>query len=137
MSSRLLVCILLVLDTLDIDKSMQLPRLPKWCYQRTSALRGILSKARTPKAPKLMREGERDDMLISYAGRWRHAGMEEPQIYAALKSLNSIWCEPPKDDADIKRIARSAARYAPAPEAIEVVTDGWQVRRKSSKRKSW
>ncbi len=91
-----------------------LPELPQWCLDESSSVDSegkARRKSRTPKAPVVLYSGERDDMLISYAGRWRRAGMEEPQLYAALSSLNSMWGEPPKDDDEVRRIARSAARY--------------------------
>jgi hypothetical protein len=66
-------------------------------------------------------DGEgRDDFLISQAGKLRNAGASEAIIRAQLEEWNadpSIMADP-KSDADLDRIARSAARYdVPEPEA--------------------
>jgi hypothetical protein len=59
-------------------------------------------------------DGEgRDDFLISQAGKLRHVGCSEDIILAHLEEINSdpaIMADPKSDD-DLKRIARSAARY--------------------------
>jgi hypothetical protein len=65
-------------------------------------------------------DGEgRDDFLISQAGKLRSAGASEVIIRAQLEEWNSdpsVMADP-KSEADLDRIARSAARYdVPAPE---------------------
>lgn len=65
-------------------------------------------------------DGEgRDDFLIQQAGRLRNAGASEDIIRAHLGEINAdpeIMADP-KSEADLDRIARSAARYdVPAPE---------------------
>ncbi len=67
-------------------------------------------------------DGEgRDDFLIQQAGKLRNAGASEAIIRAHLGELNedpTIMADP-KTDADLDRIARSAARYdVPAPEPV-------------------
>ncbi len=70
-------------------------------------------------------DGEgRDNFLISQAGRLRNAGASEVIIRAHLEEINSdpaIMADP-KPDADLDRIARSAARYdVPAPEPVVTI----------------
>lgn len=69
-------------------------------------------------------DGEgRDDFLIQQAGRMRNIGASEAVIRAHLADLNadpSVMADP-KSEADLDRIARSAARYdvpAPPPQVI-------------------
>ena len=70
-------------------------------------------------------DGEgRDAFLISQAGKLRNAGASEVIIRAQLEEWNadpSIMADP-KPDADLDRIARSAARYdVPAPEPVVTI----------------
>lgn len=58
-------------------------------------------------------QGQRNTWLTSEAGRMRRAGMDEPAILAALKTLNRQNCQPPLDEAEVERIAHSVCRYQP------------------------
>jgi hypothetical protein len=58
----------------------------------------------------------RNNTLTSLGGTMRHRGMSEEAIYAALAVVNAERCVPPLDDDEVGRIARSAARYEPAPD---------------------
>jgi len=70
-------------------------------------------------------DGEgRDDFLIQQAGKLRNAGASEDIIRAHLEELNSdpAVIADPKSDADLDRIAQSAARYeVPAPDPVVVM----------------
>ena len=63
-------------------------------------------------------QGTRDHTLMSLAGTMRRRGMSQPEIEAALLVTNSTRCNPPLPDADVCRIAASAARYLPDVSAI-------------------
>lgn len=69
-------------------------------------------------------DGEgRDDFLIQQAGKLRHIGCSEDVILAHLQEINadSKILADPKSEDDLKRIAKSAARYdvqAPQPQVI-------------------
>ena len=69
-------------------------------------------------------DGEgRDDFLIQQAGKLRHIGCSEDIILAHLQEINadSKILADPKSEDDLKRIAKSAARYdvqAPQPQVI-------------------
>lgn len=58
-------------------------------------------------------EGERNATLTSLAGTMRRRGMTEEAIGAALLAENAKRCHPPVDDAEVARITRSVAGYAP------------------------
>lgn len=58
-----------------------------------------------------IRAGERDSTLTSLAGSMRRRGMTESEIFGALAIANAERCDPPLPEPDIRRIARSVARY--------------------------
>jgi hypothetical protein len=68
--------------------------------------------------------GRRNNTLTSLAGTMRRRGAGEEAIYAALVIENQARCRPPLADADVRKIAKSIARYAPkdVPEEKKVKT---------------
>ncbi len=62
-------------------------------------------------------DGERDTKLASLAGTMRERGFSEAAIFAALDIENRDRCNPPLGEAQIRKIARSIARYPPNPYA--------------------
>ncbi len=58
-------------------------------------------------------EGTRNATLASLAGTMRRRGFSEPAILAALLVENASRCRPPLDRAEVEKVARSVARYAP------------------------
>lgn len=58
--------------------------------------------------------GGRNAALTSMAGSMRKRAMTADAIEAALLAENAARCDPPLPDADVRRIARSVGRYAPA-----------------------
>lgn len=53
-----------------------------------------------------IREGGRHHFLVSMAGTLRKRGLSLAAIEAALLEINLTMCEPPQDEADVRRIAR-------------------------------
>lgn len=60
--------------------------------------------------------GQRNATLASLAGSMRRRHMEIEEIEAALLAVNERRVRPPLPEADVRRIARSVGRYAPAQE---------------------
>jgi len=56
-------------------------------------------------------EGGRDVELMRLAGKYRRDGLEQDEIEAVLRRVNLHRCQPPLDDKDVARIAKSATRY--------------------------
>jgi hypothetical protein len=56
-------------------------------------------------------EGMRDDTLFRLGCAMRDKGIGATAIYRALAAENAERCQPPLDDADVRRIASSAAKY--------------------------
>lgn len=58
--------------------------------------------------------GKRNGTLTSLAGNMRRRGMGEEEMYAALAVTNLTRCKPPLEEEEVRGIAASVARYAPA-----------------------
>jgi hypothetical protein len=65
-----------------------------------------------PEGPIL--QGDRNGTLTSLAGSMRRRGMSERAILAAILEENRRRCSPPLEDAEVKQIAASVAKYAPS-----------------------
>jgi hypothetical protein len=83
---------------------------PKWLE---ALVRESLPREASP-LPGRIREHTRNDTLTSLAGSMRRRGASEEAIYAALAAENALRCDPPLDDREVRQIARSVSRYAPA-----------------------
>ncbi len=56
-------------------------------------------------------EGKRNSSMLSMAGALRQQGATVDAIFAALKVINLIQCEPPLTESEVKRIAAAAERW--------------------------
>lgn len=66
--------------------------------------------------PDVINDGEgRERTLVAFAGQLRRSGLDDDEILAALEAFNDKRIVPPKSDHDLRRIARSVARYQPDP----------------------
>jgi len=61
-------------------------------------------------------EGKRNSTLASLAGSMRRRGMGADEIHAALLVTNEKRCDPPLSAGEVRKIAESVGRYAPADE---------------------
>jgi putative DNA primase/helicase len=52
----------------------------------------------------------------------RRRGASEAAILAALRAVNREQCRPPLDDAEVRKIAASVARYEPEREPVQKLT---------------
>lgn len=59
--------------------------------------------------------GQRNATLASRSGAMRRAGFCESEILAVLIQMNQDRCHPPLPEREVHAIAKSVARYAPAP----------------------
>lgn len=77
---------------------------------------------------EIIKEGGRDRALISLAGSARRRGHTETEILALLRITNDERVDPPLDDRDLRRIARSAATYqAGTPELHDAIFWGTET----------
>ena len=99
-------------------RGLQLSDVPPWALG--VGLHTGTGQHKAPIDPKrVLRQGERDNELIRIAGQQRRLGYGEAEIYALLSTHNRMYCEPPKPDVDVKRIAHSAMRWEPEPKAVD------------------
>jgi hypothetical protein len=79
----------------------------------------------TADSDAVIEEGARDDSLFRI-GRQLHvlAKLTEPEIYQTLREVNDRRCRPPLGDADIRRIAHSAATAPQRQPAAKFVSYG-------------
>ena len=56
-------------------------------------------------------EGERYTRLFSYAGKFQAEGWTDDQIRAKVENMNLYLCNPPLEQEEVERIARSVLRY--------------------------
>lgn len=63
-------------------------------------------------------QGERDRTLTSIAGALRRKGLTPEEIEAALQIVNERRCDPPLDEQDVRKIARSVGRYEPEARGV-------------------
>lgn len=85
-------------------------------------------KGPAPPLPSKFGSGERDDLLTSLAGTMRRRGASEDAILAALREENQTRCDPPLEDKQLRKIARSIATKKPQPK-VENKTDLGNARR--------
>ena len=69
------------------------------------------SNGHAPKVEGDIPAGQRDSTLMSMAGTMRRRGFSESAILAALIVENRDRCKPPLEDKQVRKIARSIARY--------------------------
>jgi hypothetical protein len=72
-----------------------------------------VSKTVAPRVDGPIIQGQRNGTLTSFAGTMRRRGMAEGAIFAALMVENAR-CDPPLPEDEVRTIAHSIARYAPA-----------------------
>src|SRR5215207_3007837 len=65
-------------------------------------------------------EGRRNSTLASIAGTMRHRGLGEEAIFAALWIFNQERCTPPLDEAEVRKVAKSIARYQAGDDTLRV-----------------
>jgi putative DNA primase/helicase len=64
-------------------------------------------------SPLLVRDGTRNDTLFRLGCALRHFGVGEPALLDCMRGINREHCRPPLAEDEVRKIAASAARYAP------------------------
>ncbi len=97
------------------------PGLPTTIENRQAELEALVAEVAgdnghgTEPLPEVIPEGARNSTLASLAGSLRRRGASEAAILAALREVNAAQCDPPLPVAEVEAIAKSVARYEPAP----------------------
>lgn len=97
--------------------ALPLAELPAWLLDELTRDGQKTTTGTAPAIGETIPKGQRNATLTSLAGTMRRRGMGEAALLAALKEENAARCEPPLPDDAVVAIAKSVARYAPAPRA--------------------
>jgi Bifunctional DNA primase/polymerase, N-terminal/AAA domain/Primase C terminal 1 (PriCT-1) len=89
----------------------------------------LVALANAPKQPvastspsgNTIPEGQRNNTLTTIAGSLRREGKDESEMLRALLAENTRRCDPPLDEREVEKIARSVARYAASPQPDNVI----------------
>lgn len=98
-----------VLGELDMAQA------PAWLLE---LLRPASSNGSAPTVDGDIPDQQRNETLASLAGTMRRRGFHEAAIEAALLVTNRDRCRPPLGEPEVRRVARSVARYKPADDAV-------------------
>ena len=102
-------------ETSSRPESTPLAEMPPWLVALVAEKPSANGHKPAEALPERIAEGQRNSTLASLAGSMRRRGASEAAILAALLETNAQQCDPPLDDAEVKRIAASVSRYEPAP----------------------
>lgn len=94
----------------SVDNSAPVADAPPWLLALVKTER---KRAQVQDAPAWERipEGQRNSKLASIGGGLRRKGAELPGIEEHLLDANARRCQPPLDDAEVRKIAASVSRY--------------------------
>lgn len=73
---------------------------------------GTRAKVRRDVLDKPLKDGGRNVTLASVAGSLRDRGLDRETIGVVLLEVNRLRCEPPLEEPEVFRIARSVSRYS-------------------------
>lgn len=96
----------------EVDSELgqcEIPAVPPWLKPSRATAKGKNSASANPAEP--IPEGQRNGTLTSLAGALRAKGLSQQGIEAALLAENATRCSPPLDEAEVRTIAQSIARY--------------------------
>jgi hypothetical protein len=97
-----------------------LPVMPEWLK---ALLRQERAQAQIVSDDAILTKNNRHPTLLTWAGAMRRKGMSAAAILAALRVENANRCNPPKDDAEMVRIAEFVGNKAPEDPAL---TNGFE-----------
>ena len=117
---------------LAIVKALQLDRIKM--ATKGKFTRGATSKVGPQAATSndsSIREGGRNNTLLSLGGAMRRKGMSQVAIEAALQAENQAHCKPPLEPEEVSAIAASIMRYpaANADDVLKSLTDAGNAAR--------
>src|SRR5690606_25186106 len=95
----------------EIEREAPMIPLPYWVLELQEKKRKLSNKQSTQTVAEGIGEGGRNDSLTRIAGALRRQGIGADAIEVALKSLNEELCDPPLEEEEVERIARSVSRY--------------------------
>lgn len=97
------------------DESTSIASAPSWLLEMVTTANRKIVLITTEADDDTIPSGRRNATLTSRAGVMQRAGMAPQAIEAALLAENSARCRPALPEDEVREIARSISRYAPAP----------------------
>jgi hypothetical protein len=94
------------------DHLLTLPLPPAALIEKINA--AVLRKNTAPAEERKWGEGQRNDQLTRIAGAMRRYGMTATAMEPALQEANRNQCDPPLEDAEVRKISQSVSRYPPS-----------------------
>ncbi len=74
---------------------------------------GSASQTAKARSQDTVPDGQRNSVLISFAGFMRRGGLREKEIGAALVAVNQDRCDPPLEESEVRKVAASVMQYDP------------------------
>ncbi|MCX7670637.1 MAG: bifunctional DNA primase/polymerase [Anaerolineae bacterium] len=98
----------------------ELPLPPRWLADLLDALArpAWTPQPDDPLAGGAIPEGQRNVELFRLGCRLRRGGLTQPEIEAALLTVNATRCRPPLPKNEVQRISRSAAMFTPSTDVV-------------------
>jgi len=93
-------------------EEVALAPLPLWVRELRSAKQS--RPCATEQGEDRIPSGYRHSALVSFAGTMRRRGLTESEMLGALFVVNGERCDPPLTEPEVRLIAKTIARYAPA-----------------------
>lgn len=106
----------------------KMARFPDSIFELVQERKNGKRKEQAPPLPKIIGEGERDQMLTSLAGSMRRRNASPEAILAALREMNETNVDPPLPDRQLQKIANSIGKKEPQA-FTEHLTDLGNARR--------
>ena len=111
----------------DTPPVVKIPEIPAWLPELVVTGGGDGNGSADPIPDAIGRD--RNIALTSMAGTMRRRGADATEILAALLVMNEQRCKPPLHAGEVQTIARSVARYEPAPSGV-APNRGGELRRR-------
>lgn len=98
----------------EIARNVPIAAAPAALLKRIASARKAKVIERDTFGHMVIPQSSRNDRLTSIAGAMRRFGVELNALFEALRAVNADHCDPPLEDDELRQIAASVARYAPA-----------------------
>jgi hypothetical protein len=99
----------------------KLPLPPNWLIELLIASEIESVRSTGPIVAGDIVEGGRDETLFRLASSMRRSGMSESEILAALLTANQERCKPPLPESQVRKCAKSGAKYDPDAAAVAAI----------------
>jgi putative DNA primase/helicase len=86
---------------------------PEWLLKEIQSPQKVREVSSPLQANGEIPEGQRNDSLFRYGAALRTGGASCEEILSSIRDRNQARCKPPLEEAELSRIAESAARYDP------------------------